>query len=122
MLRLLAVSGQIAWKALGRNRLRTGLTPLGVVIGVAAVIAMVPLGNGALDRRVCRYSADVDGSGAVDTNLEHPPAYTDVDSSLAQQNFLVVNGAEACPTRPAVRVDGSIGDVFANQSTLAHQP
>ena len=47
MLRLLAVSGQIAWKALGRNRLRTWLTTLGVVIGVAAVIAMVALGNGA---------------------------------------------------------------------------
>ncbi len=47
VLRLLAVSGQIAWKALGRNRLRSGLTTLGVVIGVAAVIAMVALGNGA---------------------------------------------------------------------------
>ena len=47
MLRFIAVSGQIAWKALGRNRLRTGLTTLGVVIGVAAVIAMVALGNGA---------------------------------------------------------------------------
>ena len=47
MFRLLAVSGLIAWKALGRNRLRTGLTTLGVVIGVAAVIAMVALGNGA---------------------------------------------------------------------------
>ena len=33
MLRFLAVSGQIAWKALGRNRLRSGLTTLGVVIG-----------------------------------------------------------------------------------------
>ena len=47
MLRFLVVSGQIAWKALGRNRLRSGLTTLGVVIGVAAVIAMVALGNGA---------------------------------------------------------------------------
>jgi ABC-type antimicrobial peptide transport system permease subunit len=47
LLRLIAVSGQIAWKALGRNRLRSGLTTLGVVIGVAAVIAMVALGNGA---------------------------------------------------------------------------
>ena len=47
VLRLIAVSGQIAWKALGRNRLRSGLTTLGVVIGVAAVIAMVALGNGA---------------------------------------------------------------------------
>ena len=35
------------WRALARNRLRTGLTTLGIVIGVAAVIAMVALGNGA---------------------------------------------------------------------------
>jgi len=47
VLRFLVVSGQIAWKALGRNRLRSSLTTLGVVIGVAAVIAMVALGNGA---------------------------------------------------------------------------
>jgi putative ABC transport system permease protein len=43
----LAAAIQIAVRALGRNRLRTGLTTLGVVIGVAAVIAMVALGNGA---------------------------------------------------------------------------
>src|SRR5215510_5466308 len=47
MLRFLFVSGQIALRALGRNRLRTSLTMLGVVIGVAAVIAMVALGSGA---------------------------------------------------------------------------
>ena len=46
MLRLLAVSAQIAVRALGRNRLRTSLTMLGVMIGVAAVIAMVALGIG----------------------------------------------------------------------------
>lgn len=34
-------------RALNRNRLRTTLTMLGVVIGVAAVIAMVALGSGA---------------------------------------------------------------------------
>ena len=47
MLRLLLVSGQIAVRALKRNALRTALTMLGVVIGVAAVIAMVALGAGA---------------------------------------------------------------------------
>ena len=47
MLRFLYVSAQIALRALGRNRLRTSLTMLGVVIGVAAVIAMVALGAGA---------------------------------------------------------------------------
>ena len=47
MVPFLLVSAQIAVRALGRNRLRTGLTMLGVVIGVAAVIAMVALGTGA---------------------------------------------------------------------------
>ena len=47
MLRLLYVSAQIALRALNRNRLRTALTMLGVIIGVAAVIAMVALGSGA---------------------------------------------------------------------------
>ena len=37
----------IALKALGRNKLRTALTMLGMIIGVAAVIAMVALGTGA---------------------------------------------------------------------------
>ena len=47
MIRLLFVSAQIAVRALRRNALRTALTMLGVVIGVAAVIAMVALGSGA---------------------------------------------------------------------------
>jgi putative ABC transport system permease protein len=37
----------VALKALGRNKLRTALTMLGMIIGVAAVIAMVALGAGA---------------------------------------------------------------------------
>jgi ABC-type antimicrobial peptide transport system permease subunit len=47
MLRRVIVSTQIALRALGRNRMRTVLTMLGVIIGVAAVIAMVALGSGA---------------------------------------------------------------------------
>ena len=47
MLRFLLVSAQIAVRAIKRNALRTALTMLGVVIGVAAVIAMVALGSGA---------------------------------------------------------------------------
>ena len=37
----------IALRALRRNPLRTGLTMLGIIIGVAAVIAMVAIGTGA---------------------------------------------------------------------------
>ncbi|HEX5214524.1 MAG TPA: ABC transporter permease [Vicinamibacterales bacterium] len=38
---------RIAFKALLRNKLRTSLTMLGMIIGVAAVISMVALGSGA---------------------------------------------------------------------------
>ena len=38
---------RIAFKALARNKLRTLLTMLGMIIGVAAVITMVALGTGA---------------------------------------------------------------------------
>jgi putative ABC transport system permease protein len=39
----------IALKALNRNKMRTTLTMLGMIIGVAAVITMVALGRGAQD-------------------------------------------------------------------------
>src|SRR5262245_56022911 len=37
----------LAFKSLGRNVMRSSLTTLGIVIGVAAVIAMVEIGQGA---------------------------------------------------------------------------
>ena len=38
---------RIALRALRRNKLRTGLTMLGIIIGVGAVVAMVGIGQGA---------------------------------------------------------------------------
>ncbi len=49
-------------ETLGSNKLRSGLTVLGIVIGVAAVIAMLAVGNGA--------TASITGSiNSVGTNL-----------------------------------------------------
>ena len=38
---------RVAFRALARNKLRSVLTMLGIIIGVAAVIAMVSIGQGA---------------------------------------------------------------------------
>ena len=74
------------------------------------------IGGGSSDRRVCRYVADGDGSGAIDANIEHPLDYVDVAASLLAQNFLVVRGDQACPT-------ASGGDpLSAGLGTLPHQP
>jgi putative ABC transport system permease protein len=46
----LLTSARIALRALRVNRLRSALTMLGIIIGVAAVIAMVGVGTGATER------------------------------------------------------------------------
>ena len=43
----LLMTFRIAFKALGRNKMRTALTMLGMIIGVSAVITLVAMGNGA---------------------------------------------------------------------------
>jgi putative ABC transport system permease protein len=47
MIPLLPVNLRLAVRSLNRNRLRTLLTMLGIIIGVAAVLTMVALGTGA---------------------------------------------------------------------------
>ncbi|MEO6030713.1 MAG: hypothetical protein ABIP61_02230 [Burkholderiaceae bacterium] len=97
--------------ASGRWSGRSLVAPIGWTIG---------LQPGA--RRVCRYSADLDASGASDANLEHPAHYSDVETALPHQNFLVVDGLENCPVGAAIQVTGTPADVFADLSTSPHQP
>jgi putative ABC transport system permease protein len=54
--KLLVMTARAASRALWRNRLRSGLTMLGMIIGVASVIAMVSVGAGA-DRFVQQQMA-----------------------------------------------------------------
>lgn len=74
------------------------------------------LGSGSGDRRVCRYAADGDGSGAIDANIEHPADYVDVAGTLLAQNFLVVRGDQVCPVATG---GGLLG---AGPGTFSHQP
>ncbi len=47
MTAFVAMTMLTAFRVIGRNRLRAGLTMLGIIIGVGAVIAMVSIGQGA---------------------------------------------------------------------------
>ena len=38
---------RIAWRALNKNKMRAFLTMLGIIIGVASVIAMLAIGEGS---------------------------------------------------------------------------
>jgi Tfp pilus assembly protein PilV len=90
---------------------RTTLAPAGWTIG-----------TGPDDRRVCRFTSDLDGSGAIDANAEHPATYANVDGPLAHQNFLVIKGNEPCPTGTPARLDGTSEPVYVNLATAQHQP
>jgi Tfp pilus assembly protein PilV len=70
--------------------------------------------------RVCRYTNDLDHSGKIDANIEHPDPYKDVDRALAQQNFLVINGPETCPGTGSGSGSGSGSDAAID--TAQHQP
>jgi macrolide transport system ATP-binding/permease protein len=105
-----------ALRAIGRNKLRAGLTMLGVFIGVAALIAMVAVGEGArsaVESQIQSLGTDLlvvlpgstrtngvrGGSGSasslrvadVGAILEEDHAVADV-SYVARQNAQVVNG------------------------------
>ena len=80
------------------------------------------IGTNPSDKRVCRYTSDLDASSAIDANIEHPASYAGVSGSLANQNFLVVGGGVACPAGRATQVTGNNGDVYVDLSTAQHQP
>jgi putative ABC transport system permease protein len=67
---------RIALRALARNKLRSVLTMLGIIIGVGAVIAMVALGQGAQQRvqeQIAAMGSNLlyVGSGTVNKNGVH---------------------------------------------------
>ena len=70
-------------------------------VGWSGRLSVVPrgwtVGPHRTDKQVCRFSADLDASGAIDRNEEHPDRYAFVTGPLTQQNFLVVRGDQRCP-------------------------
>ena len=81
------------------------------------------LGEDAGSHRICRYSADTDGSGAIDRPAEHPAGHARVEDALIEQNFLVIDGRQACPARPAAQqAGGSLPWSSDNPVTVPHPP
>jgi hypothetical protein len=95
----------------GRWSGKTTIVPIGWRIGTTTE-----------DRRVCRFSSDLDDSGAIDRNVEHPAAYVGVDAALAHQNFLVVAATDSCPGAASTRIAADAAVVSADLATVPHQP
>src|SRR6266704_2287247 len=67
---------RIAMRALARNKLRSSLTMLGIIIGVGAVIAMVGVGSGA-QQQVQQQIAAM-GSNILFVSNGTEPQYFDI--------------------------------------------
>jgi putative ABC transport system permease protein len=85
----------IALRALRRNKMRSMLTALGIIIGVASVVAMVAVGNGAQARITSQVSAlgqnlltvfaGSKKSGGVNSGLGSASAITLADAKAIQR-------------------------------------
>jgi putative ABC transport system permease protein len=110
---------RVAFKALSRNKMRSILTMLGIIIGVAAVIAMVSIGQGA-QKTISEQIATM-GSNML---FVQPGAWNSggVRMGLGTTSHLTVEDSQAIEREcPAVKyvspmVRSSCSAVFGNQN------
>ena len=84
---------KIALHALGQNRLRSGLTALGIIIGVGAVITMVGIGNGAKAQVEAQVASL--GQNVIQVSAGSSSTHSSVRLGLGSSSTLTVDDADA---------------------------
>jgi putative ABC transport system permease protein len=109
-----ALTALTALRALRRNKLRSGLTALGIIIGVFAVVAMVALGNGTrasiesqvagLGQNMLMVFAGSRRSGGVSSGLGSASAITLEDAEALRRDIpdVVASSPEVTTTAQAI--------------------
>jgi putative ABC transport system permease protein len=110
---------KIAYKAIGKNKMRSSLTMLGIIIGVAAVIAMVGIGAGAknmvnaqiasLGENLLNIFPGSQSSGGVRVGAGSITTLTEEDATAIKANCPAVQWVS-----PVVRASAQV--VAANQN------
>jgi putative ABC transport system permease protein len=118
----LLVTFKVALRALARNKMRSSLTMLGIIIGVAAVIAMVGIGEGAsasiqaqiqqLGNNLLFVSAGSSNTGGMRGGMGSTNTLTPEDIEAIERECSAVRAAT-----PMVRANGQL--VFGNQNWSA---
>ena len=109
-----------ALESLNGNKMRSGLTVLGIVIGVGAVIAMLALGAGAQDT----ITSSISGIGtnllfvfrgnSENNNVRNPRPLTQADAQALTDPFSAPSIAAVAPV-----LDGQAQISFGGQTTTA---
>ena len=116
------LTGLIALRALRRNKLRSTLTALGIIIGVASVIAMVAVGNGAqasieakvsaLGQNLLIVFAGVRKTGGVSSGLGSASSITMADVAAMNREL-----ADVVATSPEISTNAQLIANGRNWST-----
>jgi putative ABC transport system permease protein len=111
---------RIATRALVRNRLRAFLTMLGIIIGVASVIAMLAIGEGSKQRMKNQMSSMGTNMIMVMPNFQRRGGVSlGASSSMALKYSDVIalrnDAASLAAVSPEVRASGQV--IYSNQNT-----
>jgi putative ABC transport system permease protein len=105
-----------AWRAMGANRLRTSLTMLGMVIGVAAVVLMMSIGQGA--QYAIKQSIEAMGSNLF-ILLSGSTSSSGVRSGSGGGYTLTANDAEAIGELAGVQ---SVAPIHPGSAQIVYGP
>jgi len=115
----LTIALRMALRALGRNKMRTALTMLGVIIGVAAVICTVAIGEGA-SQRIQAAIADIGVNmvwiEAGGVNLNGVRTGNGATKTLTLEDANAIEQQVPLVSHITPNVDGRAQVVFGNQN------
>jgi putative ABC transport system permease protein len=113
---LLSENFLLALRALKANTLRSALTMLGIIIGVATVVALLAIGNGA----TASITSDIEGIGSnLITVLPGRQMMTVRNSTQTQVSYLYLSDYEMLDKRVVSNVSG-ISPAFSNTYTVKY--
>src|ERR671931_1423169 len=110
---------RLALKALSQNKLRTGLTMLGIIIGVGAVICVVAIGEGAaatVERAITNIGANMIWVEAGGVNRNGVRTGSFGTKTLVLADFEAIKEQISAVTNVTPQVDTRVQVVYGNQN------
>jgi putative ABC transport system permease protein len=110
---------RIAFKALAQNKLRTGLTMLGIIIGVAAVICVIAIGEGAsasVERAITNIGANLIWVEAGGVNRSGVRTGSGATKTLTLRDYDAIKAHIATVTNVTPQADTRVQVVYQNQN------
>jgi putative ABC transport system permease protein len=110
---------RLALKALAQNKLRTGLTMLGIIIGVGAVICVVAIGEGAaasVERAITNIGANMIWVEAGGVNRNGVRTGSGATKTLTLGDYEAIKSQIALVTNVTPQADTRVQAVYGNQN------